>query len=241
MPATITTKFIFRQALVAGVLLSTASIASPSSANSDIYIRGGGGDYTVKTKTFLERRYVKVVRQKYDFSCGSAALATLLTYHYDHPISEIEALESMIQHGDAEKIKREGFSLLDMKQYLNAIGYEAEGFRESLDKLAKVKIPAIVLINKKNYLHFVVIKGVDKNRVSVGDPTLGLVFYDRKEFESMWNGILFVITNNMQVAKKNFNSDDSWKPYGITQFRNALTTGQLGAVALNTVYSPGYY
>src|SRR5690606_32244328 len=139
----------------------------------------------LKVKTLSERRFTQVVHQKYDYSCGSAAVATLLTYHYGNPVTEIDVLNAMYEHGDQEKIKREGFSLLDMKNYLNLIGYQAEGYKESLDKLTSVDIPAIALINRKGYLHFVVIKGVTKDKVSLGDPTLGVIMHDREDFEKM--------------------------------------------------------
>ena len=38
------------------------------------------GVLTVPSQSFAELRFRDVVRQKYDFSCGSAAVATLLTY-----------------------------------------------------------------------------------------------------------------------------------------------------------------
>ena len=47
----------------------------------------------------------------------------------------------MFVRGDQAKIKREGFSLLDMKRYLEAHGFEADGFEEPLDKLAEARHP----------------------------------------------------------------------------------------------------
>ena len=60
-------------------------------------------------------------------SCGSASVATLLTYHYDHPIDEQTVFTGMWQAGDQERIQTDGFSMLDMKQYLAGLGYQAEG------------------------------------------------------------------------------------------------------------------
>ncbi len=226
-------------------VLCAALLSLPVSAHAlkdtDISVRGGGGDYSVAVKSFADRRFNQVVRQKFDYSCGSAAIATLLTYHYGHEVEEKEVLDAMFAHGDQEKIKREGFSLLDMKQYLNTIGYNAEGYKESLDKLASVGIPSIALINKKGFLHFVVVKGVNKEKVSVGDPLRGVVLYKRKEFEKMWNGILFVIVDRMATGRSSFNTQAAWRPYGLPQFRNMLDSGQLGSVTLNTAFTPNYY
>ena len=135
------------------------------------------------------------------------AVATLLTYHYGHPINESDVLQVMYDNGDKDKIRKEGFSMLDMKRYLAKIGYHAEGFREPLDKLSNVGIPAIVLINKRMATCIsLVVQGVTKARVAVGDPTLGLRVYPRKDFEKMWNGILFVVLDNKNIAQATFNT-----------------------------------
>jgi predicted double-glycine peptidase len=213
-----------------------------SAQAADFFISGGGGTYDVKSlKTLSDSRFRSVVRQRYDYSCGSAAIATLLTYHYDQKVAEIDVLKAMFADGDQEKIRREGFSMLDMKNYLNSIGYEADGFRESLDKLARVSIPAIVLINRRNYMHFVVVKGVTDDKVSVGDPTLGLRIYTRDEFEKMWNGILFVIMDNKPIARTSFNIADSWTSHGNPNFRNMLDQGELSRLTMDISSTPGYY
>ena len=142
-------------------------------------------------------------------SLSTLSSSTLLTYHYGHPVEELNVLNAMYTNGNQEKIRKEGFSLLDMKNYFESIGYHAEGFRESLDKLEGVGIPAIVLINRRGYMHFVVVKSVTKDKVSVGDPTLGLRIYNRAEFEKMWNGILFVVLKDKNIAKVSFNTTEN--------------------------------
>ena len=89
-----------------------------------------------------ELKFNNVVRQQYDYSCGSAALATLLTYHYDRPITETDAFRSMWEVGDQERIKQLGFSLFEMKTYLERIGLKADGFRLTLDRVKEIGVPA---------------------------------------------------------------------------------------------------
>src|SRR6218665_2475537 len=114
--------------------------------------RGGtvevDGTFSVPTVSMKEGRYLATERQQFDFSCGSAALSTLLTHHYGHPVTEQAVFEAMYREGDQAKIQHEGFSLLDMKRYLEANGFEADGFEAPLEKLAAAKIPAIALINE---------------------------------------------------------------------------------------------
>lgn len=167
-----------------------------------------GGAYSVPATSLREARYGATVRQQYDFSCGSAALSTLLTHHYGHAVTEQQVFEQMFQRGDRAKIQREGFSLLDMKRYLEAHGYEANGFEAPLDKLVRANIPAIVLINENGYNHFVVVKGVRDERVLIGDPAGGARALRRDAFEAMWvNQIVFVILNRQERSKFNVASD----------------------------------
>jgi uncharacterized protein len=168
-----------------------------------------GGAYSVPATSIKEARFSAMIRQQYDFSCGSAALSTLLTYHYHFPVTEQTVFEEMFAQGEQEKIKREGFSLLDMKRYLEAHGYEADGFEAPLDKLASAGIPAIVLIRENGYSHFVVIKGIRDRRVLIGDPSGGTRALVRSAFESLWvNQILFVISNHQDLA--GFNRASDW-------------------------------
>lgn len=222
-------------------LMALMSPAQASPSNS-IFLGGGGGYYTTQPgHTLQDSHFKQIVRQQYDFSCGSAAVATLLTYHYGHPVDEASVLEAMYEIGDQAKIRKEGFSLLDMKNYLESIGYHAEGYRESLDKLTSVGIPAIVLINRKGFMHFVVVQGVTADQVSVGDPTLGMRIYDRKDFEKMWTGILFVVLDNKKLAQASFNTKGSWSTNGIPNFRQMLDRNDLSSLTVDTSITPGYY
>lgn len=169
-----------------------------------------GGAYAVPTTSLREARFVATLRQQYDFSCGSAALATLLTHHYGRRVDENRIFEEMFQAGDQQKIRVEGFSLLDMKRYLEAHGFQADGFQEPVDRLSAAGIPAIVLINESGYNHFVVVKGLRDGRVLIGDPSSGTRAMPRERFQAMWvNEILFVITSHSQQAR--FNVEADWQ------------------------------
>lgn len=186
---------------------------------------GGNGNYAVPVKSLREVRFDTTVRQQQDWSCGSASLATLLTYHYGHPITERQALEAMFAQGDQAKIRQEGFSLLDIKLFLESIGFRADGFETTLDKLVRVGVPAIVMINDSGYNHFVVIKGLRHGNMLVGDPSRGARVIPRDEFEHIWaNRIVFVITNHRGAAK--FNNVNDWRymaaPLGETVSRGSL-------------------
>ncbi|MTV40678.1 C39 family peptidase [Duganella radicis] len=186
-----------------------------------------GGSYALHVTSLKEARFRTTVRQHFDFSCGSAALATLLTYHYNTPVSEQEAFSAMYAQGDQQKIQREGFSLLDMKRYLAQRGFTADGFSQPLYKLAQARLPAIVRIAENGYWHFVVIKGVDEQRVLIGDPAGGTRAMRRAEFDAAWpDHLLFVI--HEWPGQPGFNLASDWSvapraPLGEAINRASLT------------------
>lgn len=171
----------------------------------------GAGNYNISITSYAERRFKTVYKQQYDFSCGSAALASLLTFHYEDVVNEQSIFIDMYQNGDQEKIKEQGFSLLDMKNYLERRGYRSDGFKIELDQLLTANAPAITIINDKGYLHFIIIKGLNKRQVLVGDPAVGVKIIPREQFEEMWEGrILFLIHDKQDIAAKYFQGEIEW-------------------------------
>jgi len=171
-----------------------------------------GGNFSIGVSSIKEQRFKTIYKQQYDFSCGSATLASLLSFHYDDVIDEFMVFKDMYSNGEQEKIQQQGFSLLDMKHYLSRRGYRSNGFKISLKQLAKAEIPAITIINNKGYMHFVIIKGSDEKEVLVGDPAIGIKVYSRAEFDKMWNNqILFVIQDKKDIASNHYQSQEEWK------------------------------
>ncbi|MGB9989495.1 C39 family peptidase [Massilia sp. SM-13] len=170
----------------------------------------GGASYSLRVTSLKEARFLTTVRQQYDFSCGSAAVATLLSYHYNYPVTEQQAFREMFLQGDQAKIRQQGFSLLDIKRFLAAHGFMADGFQQPLDKLAEAQFPAIVLVMENGYRHFVVVKGVQAQRVLIGDPSGGTRAIARSSFDSIWqNRLLFVIHG--WPGKPAFNAARDWQ------------------------------
>src|SRR5579859_299564 len=168
------------------------------------------GEVSPPVHSMLERRFQTVVRQRYDFSCGSAALATLLRYHYDKPTSEEFVFLGMWNTGDQARIRQLGFSLLDMKRFLAAHGVAADGFKVSLDDIAQTRIPGIALITTQGYKHLVVVKGLEGGRVLVGDPARGLRLISVDAFKREWNGILFALDGAADLGKSHFGQPNEW-------------------------------
>lgn len=213
-------------AIVVAALLTGQT---PAAVAGDVPVMSGGTAYNVKVTSLKEARFKSVVKQRYDFSCGSAALATLLTYHYRRPTAEHEIFTAMYEAGDQEKIKKVGFSLLDMKEYLARVGYKADGFKVSLDRLTALGVPAIALIDVKGYKHFVVVKGLGPDRLLIGDPAAGIKVVKTERFQETWNGVVFLIRNQATVGRDHFNLKDDWEadlraPFGTALDRQSLAS-----------------
>jgi len=202
--------------LLAAAACALALGGMQAACADEIMLRGPVGEgYNMRVTSLKEARFKTTVRQKYDFSCGSAAVATLLTYQYGYPMNEETVFYNMFTGGDQDKIRREGFSLLDMKRFLEKAGFQADGYELPLSKLEETQLPAIVLIVENGYHHFVVVKGVKDGRVLLGDPARGTRAISREHFEKVWDGsLLFVIHNRTDQAKFNLAGDWRVAPLG---------------------------
>ncbi|WP_144820567.1 C39 family peptidase [Marinobacter piscensis] len=193
------------------MLAALLLVISPAADAGRVSIPGFSGGLEVSVESFQARKFSSVFRQQYDFSCGSAAIASLLTFHYQFEVSEADVFRNMFALADPEKVQREGFSMLDMKRYLASEGYQADGFRLPLGGLRQqVRLPVIALVTVDGYRHFVLIKGISRDEVLVGDPARGLKVYSRVEFEQYWDGTAFVIRSHMRQGRSGFITDGDW-------------------------------
>lgn len=201
----------------------TAWISLSAPASAQVRFHGeAGGNYSLQVTSWRDIPFRTVVRQQYDYSCGSAAVATLLRFHYGVPVRETEVFRAMFERGDQPRIRQVGFSMLDMRNYLESRGYSADGLRLSLDRLAELRMPAIALITRGGYRHFVVVKGVSSSSVLVGDPTFGLQTYSRADFQAVWNGVVLAIRHVPDGAPQaSFDREDEWRPWSTAPMQDA--------------------
>ncbi len=152
---------------------------------------------SVLIKPALEDQFRGIVRQAYDYSCGSAALTTLLNGYVNIGVNltEQQVMDGLLKFGETDKIvERRSFSLLDMKRFVGAIGFESGGYRGEFSDLVKQGQPAIVPISYAGFKHFVVFKAYKNGRVYVADPALGNISFDEVRFKEIWeNNTLFLI------------------------------------------------
>ena len=141
--------------------------------------------------SLLEQRQAKVVMQGWDYSCGAASLATLLNFQHGDPVTEREIALGLM--GRAEYVEnpfivnvRQGFSMADLKLYVDARGYHGRGIgRLDLDSLVE-RAPAMVPIMVNGSSHFVVFRGRLGNRVLLADPLFGNRTMTTEQFLAAW-------------------------------------------------------
>ena len=146
-------------------------------------------------RSLLEIRRENVVVQKWDVSCGAAALATLLTYQHGRPVSEEAVARGMLRRTDPLRVKhRGGFSLLDMKRFADGLGFEGDAYQQVEAKDLEEMAPAIVPVVLHGYPHFVVYRGRVGESVLLADPAFGNRVMPWDQFEAAWQqNIAFVV------------------------------------------------
>lgn len=166
--------------LIVALLMLMAGSQSPANADTRRAVR-----------SLSEIRNEKLVRQEWDLSCGAAALATLLNFQHGDAVTEREIASTMM--GRPEYMERpevvqlrQGFSLLDMKRYVEGRGYRGVGLGQlTFDDLIE-RAPLLIPVDIHGYPHFVVFRGAYGDRVLLGDSNFGNRTMRRDRLEEVW-------------------------------------------------------
>lgn len=133
----------------------------------------------IRVDSWKTLRDQQIVKQDLDYSCGSAALATLLNAYYGQSLTEATLLRAM-DKGDGRA------SFDDMARVLPQFGFKAQGFAATWQQLKKLRKPVIVYIRQRHENHFSVLRGISDETVWLADPAYGNRSYSRQQFLSMW-------------------------------------------------------
>lgn len=142
-------------------------------------------------RSLIETRHQNVVLQQWELSCAAAALATILRYQYGVPVTERSVAlglinrEEYLTNPDLVRL-RQGFSLLDLKRFVDALGYEGVGLGQLAFAGLIEHAPIIVPVNLQGYPHFVVFRGATSGRVLLADPAFGNVTMSVDKFINGW-------------------------------------------------------
>jgi hypothetical protein len=142
-------------------------------------------------RSLLEMRRENVVIQNWDLSCGAAALATLLKYEFGENVTEKDIAHGLMRRSEyldnPQLVQiREGFSLLDLKRYVQTRGYKGLGLGQLEFNDLIEHAPIMVPVDALGYNHFVIFRGVRGNRVLLADPAWGNRTMTIEKFQRMW-------------------------------------------------------
>lgn len=173
-------------ALLALPLLSTLPAQARAAEVAFSGVLPNGALYHTPVESMRESRFRHLVRQQTDYSCGAASLATILRYAYHLDADEDTVIEGMLALSDPEVVKERGFSLLDIKRYVESLGMRGRGYRIDEARLRSLRVPSLALMDVNGFRHFVVLKQVRGEAVEVGDPILGNRVIPLPEFMAAW-------------------------------------------------------
>jgi hypothetical protein len=173
----------------------------------------------IKLKSWTSLKHERVVQQGLDYSCGSASIATILRYYFgDDWREDVIIADTTLRMSEqvlTDRIKN-GFSMMDMKQTLIRLGYQAAGVKLTTEQAAKLKGPVIVLLYKETSNHFVVLRGIKNDEAFLSDPTAGNVRISIDEFSQQWKGEALIIgkanTDIKALTGLNVNANETYHP-----------------------------
>lgn len=145
-------------------------------------------------KSWIEFKNDSLVRQEYDYSCGSASIATILKYYYnDDKVTERDVINEILKSKGYDiaqnEVLKQGdgiISFLDLSRYAQMKGFRAVGLAVNFEDLSKLKIPAIIFVSVRGVDHFTVYKNMDKEYVYLSDPSFGNIKIRIDRFKEMF-------------------------------------------------------
>ena len=206
--------------------IAVSHFSQPIHASAQLTFPSTVGSLPIKS--WKQLRDVEVEKQDLDYSCGSAATATILRYFYGSEIYEKDVLDEVTRLGDDGTA-----SFADLQQAVKKFGFKAIGLSTNFEKLKTIKIPALVYLHYRDKDHFSVIRGInDQGVVWLGDPSWGNRLFSEQQFRAMWETrtnknfrgklLLFIPTDKNMTAL----NTDFYRPPAVNKTAIELLTAR---------------
>jgi len=173
-----------------------AAMREPANTGGVAAHRDARRRFLTSTQTWEALKEQNVVMQDYDYSCGAAAMATLLRYYWGDDVTEEMVLDEILEQLTDEEFEdrqENGLSMTDLRDTAVGLGYLSTMRRVAFSDLQEMKIPVIVRIKKDDYEHFVVYRGMVEDRIFLADPSLGNQRISLVSFIEQWNNVVLVV------------------------------------------------
>src|SRR5947208_15893844 len=123
-------------------------------------------------------RRTPTILQMEAVECGAAALAMVLAHHGAWiPLEQLRV---------ACGVSRDGSKASNIVRAARTFGFDAKGFRKEPSTLHELPMPCII---HWNFNHFVVLEGIEGDRVSINDPAIGRRLLDLSELDRAFTGV----------------------------------------------------
>ena len=199
---------MFKKNVLTPMTVCLVSIFFSQAVNANAHINYLSSVASLPVKTWKQLRDADLEKQDLDYSCGSAATATILRSFYGSEVYEKDILTEVTRIGDDGTA-----SFSDLQQAVTKFGFKAVGISANFEKLKTIKIPAVAYLRYRDKDHFSVIRGINKQGVVwLGDPSWGNRKFSEQQFKAMWETredndlkgkLLLIIPANKSTASLN--------------------------------------
>ncbi len=146
---------------------------------------------TVELLNFKSKNKLPVIIQTEVAECGLASMAMIANF-YGHKV-DLNSLRHMFA------ISTKGATLAGLIKLADCLQFSSRPVRLELDDLQNLKMPTILHWNMN---HFVVLKSVKGNKITIHDPAVGLRVFTFEEFSNHFTGVALELTPSPEFKAK---------------------------------------
>ncbi len=128
-------------------------------------------------------RKVPYVEQMQQTECGLCCIAMILKYYKSN--------ETLGNIRDELEVGRDGLKLVHMERFFRQKGIKTNILKISSDELLDVKLPAIILWEKEQY---VILESINKKQAVIIDPAYGKIKKTYEEFKEDYLNVVMTVT-----------------------------------------------
>ncbi len=158
---------------------------------------------TIELLNFKSRNKLPVIIQTEVAECGLASMAMVANF-YGHEV-DLNSLRHLFS------ISSKGATLAGLIKLADSLQFVSRPVRLELEDLSQLQMPAILHWDMN---HFVVLKSVKGNKITIHDPAIGLRIFSFEEFSNHFTGVALELTPSPEFKAKKLiakiNLSDFW-------------------------------